>query len=59
MIDIVWSKDGDTDVTHYYDLATGEEIQLNIGTTWIQACQKEYTDETQYFAKKSDFSKAN
>jgi hypothetical protein len=58
MIDIVWSKDGDTDVTHYYDLATGEEIQLNIGTTWIQACQKEYTDETQYFAKKSDFSKA-
>ncbi len=58
MIDIVWSKDGDTDVTHYYDLATGEEIQLNIGTTWIQACQKEYTDETQYYAKKSDFSKA-
>ena len=59
MIDIVWSKDGDTDVTHYYDLATGEEIQLNIGTTWIQACQKEYTDETVYYAKKSDFSKAN
>jgi predicted small lipoprotein YifL len=58
MIDIVWSKDGDTDVTHYYDLKTGEEIQLNIGTTWIQACQKEYTDETQYYANKSDFSKA-
>lgn len=58
MIDIVWSKDGDTDVTHYYDVNTGEEIQLNIGTTWIQACQKEYTDETQYYANKSDFSKA-
>ncbi|SFH61107.1 Protein of unknown function [Pseudobutyrivibrio sp. OR37] len=59
MVDIVWSKDGDTDVTHYYDLNTGEEIQLNVGTTWIQACQKEYTDETQYYANKSEFSKAN
>lgn len=58
MIDIVWSKDGDTDVTHYYDLNTGEEIQLNVGTTWIQACQKEYTDETVYYENKSDFSKA-
>lgn len=58
MIDIVWSKDGDTDITHYYDLNTGEEIQLNVGTTWIQACQREYTDETVYYADKSEFSKA-
>ena len=59
MIDIVWSKDGDTDITHYYDLNTGEEIQLNVGVTWIQACQQDYTDETEYYADKSDFSKAN
>ncbi|MCR5581931.1 MAG: DUF3048 domain-containing protein [Pseudobutyrivibrio sp.] len=59
MIDIVWSKDEDTDITHYYDLESGEEIELNVGTTWIQACQREYTDETEYYADKSDFSKAN
>ena len=58
MIDIVWSKDGDSDITHYYDLATGEEIQLNIGTTWIQACQHDYSDENVYYANKNDFSKA-
>ena len=58
MIDIVWSKDGDSDVTHYYDLATGEEIQLNIGTTWIQACQHDYSDENVFYANKNDFSKA-
>ncbi len=59
MIDIVWSKDGDTDITHYYDLNSGEEIQLNVGVTWIQACQQDYTDETVYYADKSEFSKAN
>ncbi|CBK74682.1 Protein of unknown function (DUF3048) [Butyrivibrio fibrisolvens 16/4] len=58
MIDIVWSKDGDSDITHYYDLATGEEIKLNIGTTWIQACQHDYSDENVYYADKNDFSKA-
>ena len=59
MIDIVWNKDGDTDITHYIDLSTGEEIQHNVGTTWIQACQQDYTDETVYYADKSEFSKAN
>ncbi|SHJ30645.1 DUF3048 domain-containing protein [Pseudobutyrivibrio xylanivorans] len=58
MIDIAWSKDGDSDITHYYDLATGEEIQLNIGTTWIQACQHDYSDENVFYADKNDFSKA-
>ena len=62
MIDIKWKKDGDTDVTHYYDAASGEEIQLNIGQTWIQACQKEgegdFTGDNEFYANKSDFSKA-
>ncbi len=58
MIDIVWSKDADSDITHYYDLKSGEEIQLNVGTTWIQACQREYSGENEYYANKSDFSKA-
>lgn len=58
MIDITWSKDGDSDITHYYT-SNGEEIQLNVGTTWIQACQQEYSGENEYYANKSDFSKAN
>ncbi len=32
--DITWKKDGEFGVTHYYD-ATGEEIELNPGRTWI------------------------
>lgn len=32
--DITWKKDGDFGVTRYYD-ATGEEIVLNPGKTWI------------------------
>ena len=63
MVDIVWAKDGDTDITHYYYASTGEEIQLNVGTTWIQACQGgfegDYTGDNEFYANKSDFSKAN
>lgn len=32
--DITWKKDGEFGVTHYYD-ATGEEIELNPGKTWV------------------------
>lgn len=32
--DITWRKDGEYGVTHYYD-ASGEEIVLNPGKTWI------------------------
>lgn len=32
--DITWKKDGEFGVTHYYD-ASGEEIVLNPGKTWI------------------------
>ena len=63
VVDIVWSKDGDTDVTHYYYADTMEEIQLNVGVTWIQACQGgfegDYTGDNEFYADKSDFSKAN
>ena len=63
MVDIVWSKDADTDATRYYYADSGEEIQLNVGTTWIQACQGsgegDFTGDNEYYANKSDFSKAN
>ncbi len=62
MVDIVWAKDGDTDITHYYYASTGEEIELNVGTTWIQACQGgfegDFTGDNEFYANKSDFSKA-
>jgi len=62
MVDIVWSKDADTEVTHYYYKDSGEEIQLNVGQTWIQACQGsgegDFTDDNEYYADKSKFSKA-
>lgn len=34
-IDIQWSKDEQLGVTKYTDAATGEEISLNTGKTWI------------------------
>lgn len=34
VVDITWSKDSDSGVTHYYN-ADGSEIQLNRGKTWI------------------------
>ena len=62
MVDIVWSKDADTEVTHYYYADTNEEIQLNVGQTWIQACQAsgegDFRKDNEFYAKKSDFSKA-
>ena len=58
MVDITWSKDGDSDVTHYY-YENGEEIDLNIGVTWIQACQDTYVDENVYYATVADFEAAN
>ena len=62
MIDIRWEKMADTDITHYYNAETGEEIQLNVGNTWIQAVQGagegDFTDGNEYYADKSQFSKA-
>ncbi|MCR5416562.1 MAG: DUF3048 domain-containing protein [Pseudobutyrivibrio sp.] len=59
VVDIVWSKDADSDITHYYYAGSGEEIQLNTGVTWIQASQQEYSSKNVFYADKSDFSKAN
>ncbi len=53
MVDITWSKDADNDITHYY-YTNGEEIQLNVGTTWIQACQDTYTDQNVFYASADD-----
>lgn len=36
-IDVTWKKDGEFGVTHYYD-ASGKEIRLNPGKTWVCIC---------------------
>lgn len=36
-IDVTWKKDGEFGVTHYYD-ASGAEIKLNTGKTWVCIC---------------------
>lgn len=56
VVDITWSKDKDDDITHYY-YSNGEEIQLNVGTTWIQACQDDYVEENGYYATEEEFKK--
>ncbi len=54
MVDITWSKAGDTDPTHYYLASTGEEINLNPGVTWVELCQDSFYDQNEYFANASD-----
>jgi hypothetical protein len=44
-IDITWKKDSQYGVTRYYD-ASGNEIQLNPGKTWISVCQTSRSDQT-------------
>ena len=55
MIDVTWQKDSDTDITHYYD-AAGNEIQLNVGKTWVCLIQSQYMDENKYYATEEDFN---
>lgn len=44
-IDITWKKDSQYGATRYYD-ASGEEIILNPGKTWVSVCQTSRMDQT-------------
>lgn len=44
-IDITWKKDSQYGATRYYD-ASGKEIQLNPGKTWVSVCQTSRKDQT-------------
>lgn len=44
-IDITWKKDSQYGATRYYD-ASGQEIQLNPGKTWISVCQTSRQEQT-------------
>lgn len=47
-IDITWSKAGDGEATHFYDL-NGNELQLNPGKTWIHLVQTEREQNTKIY----------
>ena len=54
-IDVTWEKASDTDITHYYD-SEGNEINLNVGNTWVCLIQSQYMDQNKYYATEEDFN---
>lgn len=56
MIDITWSKENDG-ITHYYD-ASGNEITLNQGKTWVCIIQNAYADSSEFYATENDYNNA-
>jgi hypothetical protein len=54
-IDITWSRESDSSVTHYYD-ANGNEIVLNPGKTWVAIIQSSKADSNVIYATKEDFN---
>jgi hypothetical protein len=42
-IDITWSRTSDTDITRYFD-ASGQEIILNPGKTWVEIIESSKSD---------------
>lgn len=50
-IDITWKKDSEYGATRYYD-ASGQEIRLNPGKTWICVAQTSRANETAIAASK-------
>lgn len=53
MEDITWKKDGDTAVTHYYD-ASGKEIVLNQGQTWISLVENTRLAQNKFYKTTSE-----
>ena len=42
-VDITWSKDSNSDITHYY-YDNGDEIELNTGKTWVHLIENAGVD---------------
>lgn len=47
-IDITWTKESESGITHYYDM-DGNEIRLNNGKTWICVIQTERLDKVEIY----------
>ncbi len=55
-IDITWTRDANTKITHYYDV-NGNEIVLNQGKTWVAVIQSKYANSNHIYATKEEFGK--
>ena len=55
MIDITWEKESDTAVARYYD-ASGNEIKLNRGQTWVCLIELQHFEENNYYKTEDDFN---
>lgn len=54
MVDITWEKKSNSDITRYYD-ASGNEIVLNQGKTWVCLIQNSSAKKNQFFATVEEF----
>ncbi len=57
MIDITWQKDSYDDITRYYD-ASGNEIVLNPGVTYICYIDETGVDSNKYYATVDEYNSA-
>lgn len=57
MIDITWKKGSVEEPARYYD-ASGQEITLNQGKTWVCIARKDYADRFQVFDTEEELKEA-
>lgn len=56
MIDITWTKELETDETHYYD-PSGNELEINPGQTWFCLIENQYAEDNHFYATVDEFKK--
>lgn len=56
MIDITWEKPTDSSVTHYFD-KNGNEIQLNVGQTWLLLNQNSLKSGNAFYSSVDDMTR--
>ena len=54
MVDVMWRKDTQTGVTHFYN-ADGTDLIINQGKTWYCLIQTPYADSNTFYATEADF----
>ena len=47
-ITIKWRKSSETDITHYIDAETGDELRLNTGKTYISLIPNDYWNKLEF-----------
>lgn len=57
VIPVTWKKDRDGSPAHYYD-ASGNEITLNQGKTWVCVVQNTYADKITFYSSEEEYKAA-